>query len=131
MHERSVRWIDLRSGKTIREILSNEGDASYSVFLHAGRNYLLEVQEEGFRPFYKKLSIPAEPKEPIVHQNIRMRQPGYIDTLLNAIIEHDTLSGAPSDSALALLDSLAKKWPEWTEDKRLCQYHPDFLLLLL
>lgn len=116
MHERSVRWIDLRSGKTIREILSNEGDASYSVFLHAGRNYLLEVQEEGFRPFYKKLSIPAEPKEPIIHQNIRMRQPGYIDTLLNAIIEHDTLSGAPSDSALALLDSLAKKWPEWTED---------------
>ena len=107
-----TRWPDqLPEGS----ISSNKGDGSYTQALHTGRQYLMSVKADGFRPFHKILDLRQDTFPDNYFKNIRLKQPGLIDTLGKYRLAIDT-NNKLRTSAIVQLDYIFSKIPEWLDD---------------
>lgn len=100
----------------VGSIESNSGDASYAKALQLGKTYLMSVKEEGYRPFYKLLKFKNDTLADNIFFNIRLRQPGLVDTLFrNQLMVDSTKNKFTTDSKI-VLDSIISNWKNWNED---------------
>jgi hypothetical protein len=100
----------------VSEQNSNEGDGSFAQALQLGKTYLISVIEDGYRPYYKLLKLTSDSLPDNLIMDIRLRQPGFVDTLFQDAFDTDSLTHKPDSIALAKLDSLASKWSIWAAD---------------
>lgn len=84
---------------------SNAGDGSYAQALQIGKQYLLHVEEGGYRPYYRKLSIVDSMQENFIFP-IRLKRPGISDTLFQGQLLLDSVTHHLDSLSMTLLDSL-------------------------
>jgi len=116
VYERPIYFTYTFNNTPVGEQLSNEGDASYAQALQMGKTYLISVIEDGYRPYYKLLKLNNDSLPENLHIDIKLKQPGLRDTLLNEILRTDTTGVELDSSSQIKLDTLLNKWYQWTED---------------
>jgi len=116
LYERPIEFTYTYNGLNMGSVVSNEGDGSYVKALQMGKTYLLKVQEPGYRTFYKTLALTNDSLPDNIYYHIRLRQPGYRDTLFQARFNTDSTHLTLDSLSQILFDSMATKWPVWTED---------------
>lgn len=79
--EQKVHFYKWPSKLATSNVLSNKGDASFTQALHLGEQYLMHVDRPGFRPFYKIIDLRKDTFPNNIYSNIRLREPGIVDTL--------------------------------------------------
>jgi hypothetical protein len=97
-------------------VMSNEGDGSYAKALQMGKKYLIKVQEPGYRTFYKTITLTNDSLPNNIYMNIRLRQPGYRDSLYANTWKFDSTTLKLDSASSAQLDTVLSKWPTWNED---------------
>lgn len=115
LYERPIDFTYTYNGLNMGRVLSNEGDASYAKALQMGKTYQIAVREPGYRSFYKTLPLLSDTLPENLYYNIRLRQPGFRDTLFCATLRTGP-ELKPDSASVVLMDSLIKQWPVWTED---------------
>lgn len=94
---------------------SNAGDGSYAQALQLGKKYLLHVEEGGYRPYYRKLTLVDT-----VHENfmfdVRLKRPGLMDTLFQGHLYLDSTTHQLDSTSKAVLDSLLEYYDKEQED---------------
>lgn len=103
------------SMEPISELKSNKGDASYIQALHIGQQYLVQVERNGYRPFYKLLDLRKDTFSENYFANIRLREPGISDTLFRKNFGLDSLLQINENDSLDLT-AITKYWQEWISD---------------
>lgn len=116
LFERPVYFTYTFNNTSVGEQLSNEGDASYAQALQMGKTYLISVIEDGYRPYYKLLKLTNDSLPDNLYINLKLKQPGFIDTLMSEVLETDSTNIVFDSVSLARLDTLFSRWNEWSED---------------
>lgn len=116
LYERPVYFTYTFNNTSVGEQLSNEGDASYAQALQMGKTYVISVIEEGYRPYYKLLKLTNDSLPDNLYLNLKLKQPGFIDTLFNDVLVTDSTHLVFDSTSLAKLDTLFQHWSEWKED---------------
>lgn len=107
---------DLNEKIINNESKSNKGDASYTEVLHLGKNYLIEIKKNNYRNFYKKINLRIDTFKEIYSLNLKLRKPGYIDTLHKCIIKIDSNSIDELAESKEFLRNIKNNWAIWKED---------------
>lgn len=113
---RPIYFTNTFTQSPVGEQSSNEGDGSYAQALQLGRTYRMSVIEDGYRPYYRTLKLDGDSLPDIVYHDIKLRQPGWIDTLYRSTWCTDSSGYSLDSSSLADLDTLLTHWPAWTDD---------------
>lgn len=116
LYERNIEFTYLYNGLNMGRVISNEGDGSYAKALQMGKKYLIKVQEPGYRTFYKTIELTNDSLPNNIYMNIRLRQPGYKDSLYKDTWKIDSTEGNLDSASSAKFDTLMSKWSTWTED---------------
>ena len=116
LYERPIYFTYTFNNTTIGEQLSNEGDASYAQALQMGKTYLITVIEDNYRPFYKLLKLTNDSLPDNLYIDIKLKRPGYKDTLSKETYYIDSSTANLDSTSLAKFDTLIKSWHHWTED---------------
>jgi hypothetical protein len=116
LYERNLEFIYTYNGLNIGNVQSNEGDGSYAKALQMGKTYLIKVDEPGYRPFYKTLKLTSDTIEQNIYFDIRLRQPGYKDSLLKTKLKTDSTHLKLDSNSILVFDSIVHRWPQWTAD---------------
>lgn len=116
LYERNMEFTYLFNGLNMGNIQTNEGDASYSKALQMGKKYLLTVREPGYRTLYKTLDLTNDSLPTNIYYNIKLRQPGYKDSLYKTILKTDSTHMKLDSNSNLLFDSIIHQWSSWTED---------------
>ncbi len=111
-----IEWTDLSNKKVIASIKSNAGDGSFTQALQIGNSYMAHIEEEGYRPYYKKINLRTDEFPDNVALNFRLKQPGFIDTLFSCFLHMDSTHVRLEDSSTKMIDSIMSIWPTWKED---------------
>ncbi len=116
IYERPIYFTYTFNNTTVGEQMSNEGDASYAQALQMGKNYLISVIEDGYRPYYKLLKLNTDSLPDNLRIDIKLKQPGLKDTLFSEVLRTDSTGIEFDSTSSTVLDSILSKWPQWTED---------------
>jgi len=116
LFDRPITFTYTFNNTLVGEIKSNEGDASYCQALQMGKTYVISVNEEGYRPYYKTLKLTSDTLPDILQMDIRLRQPGITDTLFRGSVFLDSTHFHLDSLYYPLLDSMGKAFPAWAED---------------
>ncbi len=103
-------------GQYLTSIQSNEGDASYTHALQMGKSYKIKVTELGYRTYTKTVNLYSDTLPDIVHLDIKLRQPGYRDTLFAISFLVDTINLIQDSSLAYSLDSVVNVWSQAKND---------------
>ena len=99
----------------LNTLQSNKGDASYTQALHLGKQYLMKVERTDYRPFYKILDLRKDTFPDNLFKNIRLREPGIIDTLGTYKLWLDS-NNQYTQEALQTLAQIKADMTSWLED---------------
>jgi len=111
-----INFTDTYNNTDIGLIQSNKGDASYTKALQIGKNYLITVNVNGYRPFYKLLNLNNDLLADNIFHTIKLRIPGLSDTLFrNQLVVDYSRNKFTIDSKL-VLDTIISNWNDWNED---------------
>ena len=111
-----INFTDTYNNTDIGLIKSNKGDASYTKALQVGKNYLISVDVNGYRPFYKLLNLNNDLLADNLFYSIKLRTPGLTDTLFkNQLVVDNSRNKFTIDSKL-VLDTILSNWNDWNED---------------
>ncbi|MBL7766602.1 MAG: PD40 domain-containing protein [Chitinophagaceae bacterium] len=116
IYDRTIQFLNPFNQKVIGSQQSNEGDGSYAQALQMGKTYLLKVVEPGYRPFYKIFKLNNDSIPENLYFNIKLKQPGFRDTLYKNWLHIDSSGLALDSISLHELDSLTNTWATWKED---------------
>ncbi|MCZ2140606.1 MAG: hypothetical protein LC096_04365, partial [Bacteroidia bacterium] len=111
-----ITFSDLFDHTLIGSEKSNEGDGSYTKAIKLGKTYLISCHSELYRPFYKKISLLHDSIPEIVNINIKLKQPGLIDTLFQAQLTFDSTTNKLDSISYKKMDTVMKQWKDYTED---------------
>ncbi len=100
---------------TLNTFRSNKGDASYTQALHIGKEYLMEVMVDGYRPFYKHWDLRQDTFPDNIIKDIRLKKPGIVDTIGTFCLDLDT-NNVLTDESIQLLENLKKDCKDWYDD---------------
>ncbi|MCC6447998.1 MAG: PD40 domain-containing protein, partial [Chitinophagaceae bacterium] len=95
---------------------SNEGDGSYTKALKMGKTYIISCHSDLYRPFYKKIALLNDSIPEIFNVQIKLKQPGLIDTLFQAQLSFDSISHRLDSISYKKIDTVMKRWKDYTED---------------
>lgn len=112
----SIQFYRLLDNQLVGVEKSNMGDASYTRALQMGRNYLITCFVDEYRPFYKKISLLKDTLPDILNIDIKLKQPGLIDTLYQEVFLFDSLHSQLDSISYRKIDTLIKKWSKYLED---------------
>jgi hypothetical protein len=116
LYDRPIYFTYLFNNTLIAEHNSNEGDASYAQALQMGKRYKISAMEEGYRPFHKLIDLTSDSIPESLVCNIRLKQPGYKDTLYQTTLRIDTSNTNLDSSSMLQLNTLLQQWKQWIED---------------
>jgi hypothetical protein len=116
LYERKIDFTYLYNGLNMGSVLSNEGDGSYAKALQMGKKYLIKIEEPGYRTFYKTIELTNDSLPNTIYMNLRLKQPGYKDSLYNNTLKMDSTHLALDSLSQDKFDSIIAHWPAWTED---------------
>lgn len=111
-----IEFTDLSTHKIIGTEKSNTGDGSFTQALQIGKSYLVHIEEEGYRPYYKIIHLNNQELADNIAFNFKLKQPGLIDTLFRCTLHMDSTHFRLDDSSMQTIDSIINKWPTWKED---------------
>ena len=106
------RWPSLEA---LSKVYSNKGDASYTQALHIGKQYLLHIEREGYRPYYKIVDLRKDTFPNNVFKDIRLREPGIIDSLGSFKLMLDS-NNEMTPAAIKKWNLIKEQVPQWLED---------------
>ncbi len=111
-----INFTDTYNNTDIGLIQSNKGDASYTKALQMGKNYLITVNVNGYRPFYKLLNLSNDLLTDNIFHTIKLRLPGLSDTLFRNQLEVDYSRNKFTIDSKLVLDTILSNWDYWNED---------------
>ncbi len=111
-----INFTDTYNNTDIGLIQSNKGDASYTKALQMGKNYLITVNVNGYRPFYKLLNLSNDLLTDNIFHTIKLRIPGLSDTLFRNQLEVDYSRNKFTIDSKLVLDTILSNWDDWNED---------------
>ena len=116
IYKKQIDFINSFNNLSVGEEISNAGDGSYTKALQMGKTYTIVCNVNGYRPFYKKISLTNDSLPDNYFINIKLKQPGIIDTLFQTELTLDTTHTFFDSLSLVRLDSVQKTWDYWNED---------------
>ncbi len=106
------KWPSLEQ---VSKVYSNKGDASYTQALHMGKQYLVHIDQQGYRPYYNLVDLRKDTFPSNVLKNIRLREPHIIDTLCSLTLKLDSNNQLTQNSREAW-QQVKQSIPNWLED---------------
>lgn len=116
IYKKQIDFINSFNNLSVGEEISNAGDGSYTKALQMGKTYTIVCNVNGYRPFYKKISLTNDSLPDNYFIDIKLKQPGIIDTLFQTELTLDTTHTFFDSLSLVRLDSVQKTWDYWNED---------------
>jgi len=116
LYNRQIDFIYTYNNTTVGSINSNDGDGSYAKALQMGKTYVLQVIEDGYRPYYKTVQLMNDSLPDVINFDIKLRQPGYRDTLYKNVLKMDSTHVQLDSASAVQIDSIIKQWHTWKED---------------
>ncbi|HQW46289.1 MAG TPA: hypothetical protein PLZ98_04400 [Chitinophagaceae bacterium] len=101
---------------SVGEEISNAGDGSYTKALQMGKTYIIECNEENYRPYRKTISLINDALPDNIYLDIRLKQPGLIDTLFAADLYTDTTHLQLDSLSQSIIDTALNHWTEYKAD---------------
>ncbi len=96
--------------------ISNAGDGSYTKALQMGKTYTIVCDNPSYRPYRKTIQLTNEYLPENLYLDIRLKQPGLIDTLYTCTLQVDSTHGLLDSLSQNHVDSIIHYWPEFIED---------------
>lgn len=104
------------NGENIGREKSNGGDGSYHKALQMGKTYTLFCEAEGYRIYRKKLAYISDTLPDNIYMDIKLKQPGIIDSLYKCDLWIDTLNESYDSLSMAHLQYIIEHWEQWVDD---------------
>lgn len=111
-----IEFINTYNHLSVGAEKSNAGDGSYTKALQMGKKYLIHIDEKYFRPYYKNIVLTNDSLADNVYFNIKLKQPGLIDTLFTCNLMFDSTHTTLDSFSQKNIDTLLKQWDAFTED---------------
>ncbi|MBK8145331.1 MAG: PD40 domain-containing protein [Bacteroidetes bacterium] len=116
INKADIRFINSYNKLSVGDEKSNAGDGSYTKALQMGKRYLIHIDEKYYRPFYKYISLTNDTLSDNVYLNIKLKQPGLIDTLYTCNLMLDSTHSHFDSLSHNHIDTLLHHWDRYSED---------------
>ncbi len=101
---------------SVGEEISNAGDGSYTKALQMDKTYTIVCDDQFYRPFRKTIVLTDDQLPDNLFLNIRLKQPGLIDTLYQCNLMTDSTHTLLDSVSQNHVDSIIHYWKEFIED---------------
>lgn len=101
---------------SVGEEMSNAGDGSYTKALQMGKTYTIKCDDPLYRAYRKNIVLTNDQLADNVFLDIRLKQPGIIDTLYACDLSVDSIHALLDSASQTHIDSIIHYWGEYIED---------------